>query len=168
MPEEEQDKGAVVQLESESKKEEIKTEIKTEEKPDEGVEEVEADEEGDHPIDLLGFCVEDIDAQERRLRSKNPTNLKVELQRNVYPILKRGFAAIQEWMMDMEDFQADSTAGQMEEAVKEATEEALDVCEKIKQIDKNESAKEILGEDWNKITKWADKTIEQSKKVLPH
>ena len=59
--------------------------------------------EEEHPIDTLESAITEIASQLKRLQNRRPTDLKVELKNNVYPILALGFSSILEYMTGLED-----------------------------------------------------------------
>jgi len=117
-----------------------------------------------HPIDLLYETIEDVQSQIKRLKVKNPHNLKDELLMNVYPVMQRGFAAILDYMVALEESDEDEISEAVEQATKEAIEEIKTISEKILSLSdeieiKNDSAKET----WEDVCEWAKSNIEKFK-----
>jgi len=117
-----------------------------------------------HPIELLATLIGDIDAQIKRCQHKNITNLKAELLRNIYPILRGAFGVIHDWMMDIEERDAEAAAAEIQDAVEEEMEELLDICGKIVSLEKPVHDS-LMGDDvstWDEISNWARKKIEEN------
>ena len=136
--------------------EDIQDEEETQGGEDQGEEEEEEEEEGeeeeveddpDNPLndpesplqDVLA-SLGDIDNELERLRKKNITNLKYELQFKVYPIIKQALEGIIGWIA--EDHEEEAA-----EAYAAGVEELREVCNKIISMnDPNANHAEILAD----------------------
>jgi hypothetical protein len=90
-----------------------------------------------------------IDEELERVRKKNITNLKYELQYKVYPIIKTALEGIIGWIADEQEEDA-------REAYEAGVEELREVCKKILSLSDPDAAHaEILGE----LTEWAKEKL---------
>jgi len=145
--------------------------MKPEEKTEVEEENEEEEEEGeqDHPVDFLADLIGEIEKQEKRLRAKNPHNLRQELMNNVYPIIKSAISAVIEWMIGIEDGTIGGSNEPDEEVQKiiiETAKKTVSICKKIVELDGD--VVELLPDNkiWPEIASWAKDTIEKSKDAL--
>lgn len=121
----------------------------------------------DHPIDTLSTTVIDIQSQIKRLKSKNPHNLKSELLFNLYPIILKGFLSILEYLEYLENPDVeevdDEDYEKIEKELNENLKKAMEMNESLISLDESVS-KKLKGNDkkkWDEIVSWVKSQIEK-------
>jgi ABC-type Zn2+ transport system substrate-binding protein/surface adhesin len=126
-------------------------------------EEEENQEEGEeHPIDKLSLIIEDIESQERRLSNRNAGDLKYELTKNIYPILKSIISSVIELAFNDDDEENENDSDEnenmeeIEKAIENETKEIKEICKIILENKETNNEKVVL---------WAEKFMKKLEEI---